>query len=79
MEFEADFVREKDTKNTIRYKEIVPEGQYPKVVTIYIQKGALPSPVPEKIKVKVTAQEVRLWLKNIIVIVVGKKQKESTM
>lgn len=55
LEIRADFEIEKETKRTIRYKEIVPAGLAPKFVTIYIQKGALPNPAPKKIKVVVTA------------------------
>jgi len=50
--FEATFVKEKTTKNTIRYQEET-KGQPPKVRTIYIQQWALGNPPPEKIKVTV--------------------------
>ena len=36
------FVFERETKGTIRFKEIVPEGSYsPKIGTLYVQKTAL--------------------------------------
>jgi len=44
--------REKETKNTIRYREET-EGQPPIVQTIYIQKWFTGSPAPEKIKVTI--------------------------
>ena len=44
--------REKETKNTIRYREET-EGQPPIVQTIYIQKWFAGSPAPEKIKVTI--------------------------
>ena len=50
--FTATFVKEKITKNTIRYQEET-EGQPPKVRTIYIQNWVLGNPAPEKIKVTV--------------------------
>ena len=47
-------IPEKETKNTIRYKETtVP----PRVVTIYIQKWALGNKPPEKISVHVQSIE----------------------
>ena len=44
--------KEKETKNTIRYKEET-EGQPPVVQTIYIQKWFTGSPAPEKIRVTI--------------------------
>nr|MDO8045863.1 hypothetical protein [Candidatus Baldrarchaeota archaeon] len=44
--------KEKETKNTIRYREET-EGQPPIVQTIYIQKWFAGSPAPEKIKVTI--------------------------
>lgn len=32
------FQKEKDTKNTIRFKEIPEEGQPPRIGTLYVQK-----------------------------------------
>jgi len=51
-EFVATFVKEKVTKNTIRYLEQT-EGQPPKVRTIYIQQWVLGTPPPERITVTV--------------------------
>jgi len=33
-----EFVKEKDTKNTVRYKEVPPEGKPAIVGTLYLQK-----------------------------------------
>jgi len=44
--------REKETKNTIRYRE-KSEGQPPVVQTIYIQKWFAGSPAPEKIRITI--------------------------
>ncbi len=40
------FVREKDTKNTVRYAESTPPGQAPVVGTLYVQKSWLASTSP---------------------------------
>jgi hypothetical protein len=48
--FTATFVKEKDTKNTIRYQEQTENGQPPRIVTLYVQKWTQP---PDKIKVTV--------------------------
>lgn len=54
LEFKAEFEIEKETKNTIRYKEIsVP----PRVGTIYIQKWVCGTQPPKKIKVHVQSIE----------------------
>lgn len=45
----------KETKNTYRYDEEPQAGQPPKVGTQYIQKWALPSPPPQRIKLTVEA------------------------
>jgi len=34
----ATFIKERDTKNTVRYAEQVPEDQAPIIGTIYVQK-----------------------------------------
>ena len=34
------FVREKETKNTVRFSEVPPEGKPPLIGTLYIQKWA---------------------------------------
>lgn len=53
MEKEADFILEKETKNTVRYEEV--SGDNPPIVrTIYVQKYALPKPYPKKIHIKIT-------------------------
>lgn len=35
---EVNFVKEKDTKNTVRFKEVPAEGKPPIVGTLYLQK-----------------------------------------
>lgn len=44
------FEMEKETKNTVRFQE-VSEGKPPVIGTLYVQKWALPKPVPQKITV----------------------------
>jgi len=52
---EIEFEMEKETKNTIRYAEVVTDDGMPPVVkTIYIQKWALKDKPPSKIKVVIT-------------------------
>jgi len=46
------FEREKETRNTIRYRE-VSEVDPPAVGTIYIQKECLETPPPERLTVTV--------------------------
>ncbi len=51
MKQELTFVIERETKNTVRYKE---EGNGPLVVgTLYVAKHALPSPRPKQLKVTI--------------------------
>ncbi len=40
-ELTLTFTREKDTKNTVRYREVVPDGDPGVVGSIYVQKFAL--------------------------------------
>ena len=49
---EQGFTLEKETKNTYRYQAEL-EGKPPAVTTIYVQKWALGSPPPTRIKVTV--------------------------
>jgi len=49
----ASFELEKETKNTIRYTEKPEAGKPPVIGTIYIQKWALPEPMPQTIAVTV--------------------------
>jgi len=57
MAIEVSFVREKETKNTVRYQEVqcTIDGTESEaaVGTLYIQKAALSSPPPEKLKVMI--------------------------
>ena len=49
-----EFIKEKETKNTIRYQE-VKEGEKEDIVIgpLYIQKSFLPDKIPEKIKITI--------------------------
>ncbi len=53
----ADFTFEKETKNTVRYKEIETDKSSICVGTIYIQKSSLPSPFPQKIHMCISASD----------------------
>jgi hypothetical protein len=54
---ELKFSREKETKHTIRYREELGEVGYSSrdiaVGTIYVQKQALGSPVPQRLRVTI--------------------------
>lgn len=47
-----EFKIERETKNTVRYEEET-NGQPPAVGTLYVQKWALGSPAPAKLKVTI--------------------------
>jgi hypothetical protein len=49
---EVIFVYEKETKNTVRFKEAA-EAKDQKVGTIYIKKNALPEKMPKAVKITV--------------------------
>jgi len=46
------FIKEKETKNTIRYQEIKEDGQIV-IGPLYIQKSFLPEKVPENINITI--------------------------
>ena len=52
-----EFIKEKETKNTIRYQEVKEgeEGEEGQIVIgpLYIQKSFLPDKIPEKIKITI--------------------------
>jgi hypothetical protein len=50
-----EFIKEKETKNTIRYQEVKGEGGEGQIVIgpLYIQKSFLPDKIPEKIKITI--------------------------
>ena len=54
MEKTLEFIKEKETKNTIRYQE-VKEGEKGEIVIgpLYIQKSFLPDKIPENIKITI--------------------------
>jgi len=47
-----DFIREKETKNTIRYQEVKCKGEIV-IGPLYIQKSFLPDKIPENIKITI--------------------------
>ena len=54
MEFIAEFLFEKTTKNTVRYMEIPQAGQAVSIGTLYVQKSAFQTKeVPKMLKVTV--------------------------
>lgn len=51
-----EFKIEKETKNTVRYEEAT-EGQPPAVGTLYVQKWALGTPPPARLKMTLEVSE----------------------
>ena len=52
------FVREKHTKNTVRYTESVAPGQAPVVGYLYVQKSWLgPGAAPDHLKVTIVRED----------------------
>ena len=47
-----EFIKEKETKNTIRYQEVGEKGDIV-IGPLYIQKSFLPDKIPEKIKITI--------------------------
>ena len=58
---ELKFTYEKETKNTIRYKEELGDEAHSRrdtaVGSLYVQKEALGEPVPQMLKVTIEAEE----------------------
>lgn len=54
MEITAIFEKEKETKGTVRYKEVPEAGKPPIVGTLYIQKWAASN--AEKVKVTISTE-----------------------
>ena len=50
-----EFIKEKETKNTISYQEVKEgsEGEDIVIGPLYIQKSFLPDKIPEKIKITI--------------------------
>lgn len=50
-----EFIKEKETKNTIRYQEVKEgsEGEDIVIGPLYIQKSFLPDKIPENIKITI--------------------------
>jgi hypothetical protein len=53
IEKTLEFVKEKETKNTIRYQEVKEDGEIV-IGPLYIQKSFLPDKIPENIKITIT-------------------------
>ncbi len=53
MEKTLEFIKEKETKNTIRYQEVKEDGEIV-IGPLYIQKSFLPDKIPENIKITVS-------------------------
>ena len=51
------FIREKDTKNTVRYAETNSINSNAVIGMVYVQKHALPSPIPQSIKITLSFPE----------------------
>lgn len=45
---------EKETKGTVRYKEVELEGKEMVIGTLYIKKGALTTPYPDEVTVTIS-------------------------
>ena len=52
MEKTIEFIKEKETKNTIRYQEVREKGDIV-IGPLYIQKSFLPDKIPENIKITI--------------------------
>jgi len=50
---ELTFKLEKETKNTVRYTEVLEDGESPVIGTLYVQKTYLPTSRPETISVTI--------------------------
>ena len=53
IEKTLEFVKEKETKNTIRYQEVKEDGEIV-IGPLYIQKSFPPDKIPENIKITIT-------------------------
>jgi hypothetical protein len=54
IEKTLEFIKEKETKNTIRYQEVKAGGEKVVIGPLYIQKSFLPDKCPENINIKIT-------------------------
>ena len=52
IEKTLEFIKEKETKNTIRYQEIKKDGEIV-IGPLYIQKNFLPEKIPENVKITI--------------------------
>ena len=50
---ELTFKKEKETKNTIRYQEVVEDGKSAVIMTLYVQKSAVDGSQPETLSVTI--------------------------
>jgi len=51
---QVNFVFDRPTKGTYRFKEVEKEGQAPKVGTLYVRKTALPGGPPAELSVLIS-------------------------
>jgi hypothetical protein len=57
MKLEATFTLERETKNTYRYQEeLSGSGKLPVIGTLYIQKWAVGSPPPRRLRIIVEVE-----------------------
>jgi hypothetical protein len=54
IEKNLEFIKEKETKNTIRYQEVKVGDEKVVIGPLYIQKSFLPDKYPENINIKLT-------------------------
>ena len=50
---EREFVKEKDTKNTVKYQENPPAGELPVIGTLYLQKWVAKSAETVRVTVEI--------------------------
>ena len=51
---ELTFEREKETKNTVRFQEVVSDGEQPVIGPLYVQKHALGSEPPKTVTLTIS-------------------------
>lgn len=57
MNYTLKFEREKETKNTVRFQEVVPDGSSQVIGPLYIQKSAIGEKAPQLLVVTVSARD----------------------
>jgi hypothetical protein len=51
--FSREFIKEKETKGTVMFREVVENNERGWIGAIYVLKDKLPKPFPEKISISV--------------------------